>query len=103
VAHASAIVCPLRLARGIQNKVLEGMAMGRPVVASGPAFEGVRAQAGRDLLVTDGVQGWVDALCDVLEGRRPELGAFARAAMERSYAWPAVLSALDLLIDRSIK
>jgi sugar transferase (PEP-CTERM/EpsH1 system associated) len=103
LAHASAIVCPLRLARGIQNKVLEGMAMGRPVVASPAAFEGVRAQAGRDLLVADGVQGWVDALCDVLEGGRPELGAFARAAMERSYAWPAVLSALDLLIDGSVK
>jgi len=99
VAHASAVVCPLRLARGIQNKVLEGMAMGRPVVASAPAFEGVRAQAGRDLLVADGVQAWVDALCDVLEGRREELGACARSAMERAYAWPAVLSALDLLLN----
>jgi sugar transferase (PEP-CTERM/EpsH1 system associated) len=103
VAHASAIVCPLRLARGIQNKVLEGMAMGRPVVASVPAFEGVRARAGRDLLVADGVQAWVEALCDVLEGRRPELGGLARSAMERSYAWPAVLSALDAVLDGCIK
>jgi sugar transferase (PEP-CTERM/EpsH1 system associated) len=99
VAHASAIVCPLRLARGIQNKVLEGMAMGRPVVASLPAFEGVRAQAGRDVLVAEGVQGWVDALCDVLEGRRAELGGFARAAMEHAYAWSSVLSALDRVLN----
>jgi glycosyltransferase involved in cell wall biosynthesis len=92
-------VCPLRLARGIQNKVLEGMAMGRPVVASLPAFEGVRAQAGRDVLVAEGVQGWVDALCDVLEGRRAELGGFARAAMEHAYAWSSVLSALDRVLN----
>jgi sugar transferase (PEP-CTERM/EpsH1 system associated) len=99
VAHASAIVCPLRLARGIQNKVLEGMAMGKPVIASPAAFEGVRAQPGRDLLVADGVQAWVDALTDVLEGRHPDLGASARASMVQSYAWPKVLSALDSILD----
>jgi sugar transferase (PEP-CTERM/EpsH1 system associated) len=98
VAHASAVVCPLRLARGIQNKVLEGMAMGRPVVASPAAFEGVRAVAGRDLLVADGVQGWVDSVSDVLEGRHAALGVAARAAMVRSYAWPSVLSKLDSIL-----
>jgi sugar transferase (PEP-CTERM/EpsH1 system associated) len=103
VAHASAIVCPLRLARGIQNKVLEGMAMGRPVVASPAAFEGVRAQSGRDLLVADSVQAWVDLLCDVLEGRRPDLGPSARETMVRNYAWPSVLSALDTILDAALK
>jgi glycosyltransferase involved in cell wall biosynthesis len=103
VAHAAAIVCPLRLARGIQNKVLEGMAMGRPVVASPAAFEGVRAQPGRDLLVADSVQAWVDLLCDVLEGRRPDLGPSARETMVRNYAWPSVLSALDTILDAALK
>lgn len=54
VAHAHICVAPLRIARGIQNKVLEAMAMARPVVASPQAFEGVRATAGQDLLVADG-------------------------------------------------
>ena len=57
VAHAAVAVAPLRIARGIQNKVLEAMAMARPVVASPEAFEGVRATAGRDLLVADGADG----------------------------------------------
>ena len=95
VAHASVIVCPLRIARGIQNKVLEGMALGRPVVASPPAFEGVRAEAGVELLVADGAEAFVAALCDVLDGKHPGLGEAARASMERGYAWEAVLGKLE--------
>jgi glycosyltransferase involved in cell wall biosynthesis len=92
----------LRIARGIQNKVLEGMAMGKPVIASPPAFEGVRAVAGQDLLVADGVQGFVATVSDVLDGRHSGLGASARQAMVRGYAWDAVLSAMDPMLEASI-
>ncbi len=101
VAHASVIVCPLRIARGIQNKVLEGMAMGRPVIASPAAFEGVRAAAGTELLVADGADAFTDAVCAVLDGRHDGLGAAARAAMERGYAWSATLGKLDAYLDGS--
>ena len=99
VAHASVIVCPLRIARGIQNKVLEGMAMGRPVIASPGAFEGVRAEAGRELLVADGADAFARCVCAVLDGAHADLGAAARAAMVRGYAWPAVLEKLDGYLD----
>ena len=46
LAAADVVVAPLRIARGIQNKVLEAMAMARPVVASPAAFEGHRGRAG---------------------------------------------------------
>jgi sugar transferase (PEP-CTERM/EpsH1 system associated) len=95
VAHADVAVAPLRLARGIQNKVLEGMAMGRAVVASPQAFEGVRAEAGRDLLVADGAEATADAICAVLAGAHPGLREAARAAMERGYSWEAALHRLD--------
>jgi glycosyltransferase involved in cell wall biosynthesis len=95
LAHAAACVCPLRLARGIQNKVLEGMAMGRPVVASNAAFEGVRAMAGQDLLVADGADQFVAAIAAVLAGQHAGLGTSARLAMEAGYAWPKVLARLD--------
>ena len=100
VAHAAVVVCPLRIARGIQNKVLEGMAMGRPVIASPPAYEGVRAEAGTELLVADGAAAFVAAIKAVLADEHPALGDAARAAMERGYAWPAVLAALDRVIER---
>ena len=51
LAHADIAIAPLRVARGTQNKVLEAMAMGRPVVATPEAFEGLRAVPGQDLLV----------------------------------------------------
>ncbi len=101
VAHASIIVCPLRIARGIQNKVLEGMAMGRPVIASKPAFEGVRAQAGTELLVADGAEDFVHLVCEVLDGKHPGLGAAARASMKRGYAWSAVLGGLAKYLERA--
>ena len=44
----------LAIARGVQNKVLEAMAMGRPVVASPQAAEGIRAKPGEEIIVADG-------------------------------------------------
>ena len=98
LAHADACVAPLRIARGIQNKVLEAMAMGRPVVASPQAFEGVRAAAGQDLLVADGAEAMRSGITGVLAGAHPGLGASARAAMLQSYAWPKTLAKLDAIL-----
>lgn len=95
LAHADVCVCPLRMARGVQNKVLEAMAMGRPVVASPQAFEGVRAEPGRDLLVADGPAATADSVAAVLDGGHPALGAMARRRMEEGYAWAATLARLD--------
>jgi sugar transferase (PEP-CTERM/EpsH1 system associated) len=100
VAHAAVSVAPLRLARGIQNKVLEAMALGRPVVASPQAFEGVRAVAGRDLLVGDGA-ALARLVGEVLDGTHPLLGTNARRAVERGYAWSGVLAKLDRLLDNA--
>ncbi len=71
IAHADACVVPLRIARGIQNKVLEAMAMGRPVVASPQAFEGVRATLGQDLLVADGATATADGIARCWTARIP--------------------------------
>jgi len=95
VAHAGVIVAPLRIARGIQNKVLEGMASGKPVIASPAAFEGVRAEAGTELLVADGAAEFARLVLEVLRGGHAGLGAAGRAAMERGYAWSAVLGGMD--------
>ncbi len=102
LGHAALAVAPLRVGRGIQNKVLEAMSMGLPVVASPEAFRGVEAVAGRDLLVADGAQAWVEQLGRLLDDptRRATLGDAARVQMLRRYAWPARLSTLDRVLDR---
>ncbi len=96
LAHASAIVAPLRVARGIQNKVLEGMAMARPVIATYEAFEGICAQPGRDLLIARDADEFVSAIervWDHTEGLA--LAASARAAVQREYDWAGHLRTLD--------
>lgn len=97
ILHADVIVAPLRVARGIQNKVLEAMAMGRPVVASPQAYEGVRAEPGGDLLVAGGGEAMAAAIADVLSGRYPRLGQAARRVAEQGYDWSATLAGLDAL------
>ena len=98
LAHAAAVVAPLRIARGVQNKVLEGMAASRPVVASPQAFEGIRATPGRDLLVGDGADATASLIAEVLDGRHPALGGAARQAVEQAYSWPRNLARLDGLL-----
>ena len=89
IAHARVVVAPLRIARGIQNKVLEGMAMARPVVASPLALEGIQAQAGRDLLVADEPAEFLDTVSYVLREGAEQIGACGRDLVLREYSWDA--------------
>jgi sugar transferase (PEP-CTERM/EpsH1 system associated) len=98
VAHAALAIAPLRIARGIQNKVLEAMAMARPVVASPGAFEGIEAEPGRDLLVADGAAATVGAVLEVLAGQHPGLGAAGRALIEARYSSQSGLARLDRIL-----
>jgi sugar transferase (PEP-CTERM/EpsH1 system associated) len=99
VARAAVVVAPLRIARGIQNKVLEGMAFGRPVVATPAALEGIDAVIGREVLVAADADRFAAAVSDVLSGAAPaELGARARQYVVEHFQWDAQLEALDRLI-----
>ena len=96
LAAADVVVAPLLLARGIQNKVLEAMAMGRPVVASPAAAEGIDAVVGQDLLVGQGA-GPVLALLGNRD-RAASLGASARRRMIERYGWERQLAALPEIL-----
>lgn len=99
LAAADVVVAPLAIARGVQNKLLEAMAMARPVVASPAAFEGLRAVAGRDLLVADTGAMAADVI-KLLEDEplSAALAAAGRALVERHYAWEARLAGLAGLV-----
>jgi sugar transferase (PEP-CTERM/EpsH1 system associated) len=93
--HAACVVAPLRLARGVQNKVLEAMSMARPVVATPQATEGISARIGHDLLEARDEQMFVDEVIQVCKGLYPELGRHGRERVLRAYDWETNLSRLD--------
>ena len=100
--RASVAVAPLRIARGIQNKVLEAMAMGLPVVGTTSATQGVGATPGEHYHVVDEPRAMADAVCGLLDnpsGAR-ELGLRARAFVETHYDWEEVFAGLDELHAR---
>jgi sugar transferase (PEP-CTERM/EpsH1 system associated) len=98
--RASIAVAPLRIARGIQNKVLEGLAMAVPVVGTAAAVQGVAGVAGRDYLVGDSPADMADAINRLLSNgvERRALGARGRAFVEANYNWDRSLEVLDSLI-----
>ncbi len=102
VQHAAAVVAPLRLARGIQNKILEAMAMAKGVVVSSAAASGVSAEPG----LAFETAGDADEFSrKVLAVMRPETGdAIGQRARERivaNYSWPRNLSAFEQLLATS--
>ena len=100
LAHATAAVAPMRIARGIQNKVLEAMAMARPAIVTADALEGIAAQPGDELLLADTADAFAAAAhrlaADVTEGRR--IGEAARRRVIADFSWEGRLQGFDRLL-----
>jgi len=97
LAHAACAVAPLRIARGVQNKVLEAMAMACPVVASPQAAEGIRAEAGRDYLLARDATEFAARV--IACARQPARAPQARACILDHYNWTRNLAAVEVLLD----
>lgn len=95
--HAAIVVAPLRIARGIQNKILEAMAMMRPVIASVECAAAVDAEKGTELLTAVRPSDYIAEMSRVIDA--PEIAAaIAKAARLRvveRYSWDAHLKAVD--------
>lgn len=102
VRHASISVASLRIARGIQNKVLEAMALARPVVCTPQALEGIDATPDTDLALADTAERFAETVIDLLANptRAEAMGERARQRMVAAYGWPAQMAALDAIIAR---
>lgn len=98
LAHASAAVAPLRIARGIQNKVLEAMAMGRPVVVSRAGLEGIDATPGREVLLADAPDDFARACVWALSPAASAMGMAARALVLSEYGWAGRMAGFDPLL-----
>jgi sugar transferase (PEP-CTERM/EpsH1 system associated) len=102
LAMADICIAPLRIARGIQNKVLEAMAMGKATVCTPEALEGIPARPGEHLVVADGEEPFAAQLVRLLTDRAAaaHLGKQARCFIEKEFSWDAQLTPLDTFFSR---
>ncbi len=102
IENADVVVAPMRIARGVQNKVLEAMAMAKAVVTTPAGLEGIDARMGAEAIAAaspDAFAREVLRLIDDKEAAR-NLGSAARARILAGYQWPAQLSRLDAVLNR---
>jgi sugar transferase (PEP-CTERM/EpsH1 system associated) len=99
LAYAQVAVAPLRIARGIQNKVLEAMAMAKVVVVSAQALEGIFVKSGEGLLLAESASQFIDTLADVLNQATPKIETLARHKVNTLYDWNSNLLAVDRLLE----
>jgi sugar transferase (PEP-CTERM/EpsH1 system associated) len=104
VRRSALMVAPLAIARGTQNKILEAMAMGVPVVTSRAAAGGVDAEAEAHLLVADTPNEITRAILRIVENpaERARLATAGRERMLSHHAWPRSMQRLDELIERCV-
>jgi sugar transferase (PEP-CTERM/EpsH1 system associated) len=103
VRASALMVAPLAIARGTQNKILEAMAMGVPVVTSPAAAGGVDAERDSHLLVADSADGIAQAILRIVENpaERERLAVAGRARMLSHHAWPRSMQRLDAIIENA--
>jgi polysaccharide biosynthesis protein PslH len=97
---ADICVIPLRIARGMQNKVLEAMAAGNAVVATSNASDGIVCSNNVDIVIADDEQAFADRVIELLgnEDARKELGRKAAQNIRARYSWEDNLKAFDELL-----
>lgn len=105
IRNSAVMVAPLHIARGTQNKILEAMAMGVPVVTSAIAAGGVDADAMAHFLVADTPQAYAQAIMEIVNNpaERARLAEAGRQRMLSHHAWPHSMRRLDAIIDRGIR
>ncbi|MCA8975449.1 MAG: TIGR03087 family PEP-CTERM/XrtA system glycosyltransferase [Planctomycetes bacterium] len=98
---ATVAIAPLRLARGVQNKVLEAMSMSLPVVASPQASQGLGAVPPGALLVADGAEATIRATAELFAdpGRSREVGRAAGEWVREHWRWQRMYERLDAMLD----
>jgi len=101
LAHARVAVAPLRIARGVQNKVLEAMAMARPVVATPEALDGIVCRVGDEVIMAEDAAAFADKVCAMLANVPSGLMDAARRRVVQDYSWEGNLRRFETLLEGS--
>ncbi len=98
---ARAVIAPLRMARGVQNKVLEAMAMAKPVVATWEATRALNVRSGTHLWIANDTQDFANAVVSAVKGSdRDRVSQAAHDYVVRNHNWMPILARLDEELDK---
>lgn len=105
VAGARALVVPLRSGGGTRLKILEAMALGRPVISTTVGAEGLDVTPGTDILIADDPQQFVKSIQLLLSAPEAseKIGEAGRRLVVEKYDWRVCLGGLDRLYGRLIR
>ncbi len=105
VKKSAVFVAPMRIARGIQNKILEAMAMGVPVVTNSLGFEGITALPEKDLFVEDTPEDFAQQVIQLMVDPelRKNISVNARKTVEERYSWDKNLEKLEEILVEVVK
>jgi len=99
--HAIAAVAPMRIARGIQNKVLEAMAMAKPAVVTSQALEGIQAMHGKEVLLGHDEQALQLLVQQVIDGEHEGIGVKARNKVISDFSWEDNLPIVGAFLEKT--
>ena len=105
LSEAKVVAAPMRIARGVQNKVLEAMAMGKAIVATSDAAEGIEVDRQDEIVIADSPQRQSAEIVSLLQDheRRTALGVKAREKILSDYTWKKQLQRFDDVVDPMIE
>jgi len=101
---ARAVIVPLRVGGGTRLKILEAMAMAKPVISTRLGAEGLGVTGGRDILLADDPASFADQVRRVLDDTdlAAQLGSAARRTVETEYDWKTSVRKLEDLYEAAI-
>lgn len=102
-SHAWVVVAPLSDNFGVKVRVLQAMAMGKPVVSTSMVTSGIDVSAGENIILADDPREFADRVIELLNNGdlRKRIGANARKLMEEKHSWEKLTDELNELLERA--
>ena len=105
IDQCEVVICPLRMASGIQNKILEAMAMNKPIVTTEIAVGGIEGYEAQQIIVAKDAEDFARRIIELFTNREllQKVGKHGREFVERNYSWASAGNKIDQLIKELIK
>ncbi|MEM7330676.1 MAG: glycosyltransferase [Chloroflexota bacterium] len=102
---ATCAVTPITYGAGIQNKVLEAMACGTPVVTTSKAVSAIDVTSGKELLIADTAQAFADEICSIISDKNQQkiIGQAGRDYVEANHHWNSIAANLEKIYQTAIE